>query len=235
MKTKNLILLSAFIVSTLGFAQAKTITYTDAVQGASGNTFATGGSLSDTTWLDTTTNSSALNNTEWQLRTPFGNDGTVFQGLINDATNFPELTTQVTGVSDGTYTVWAFFWDDSAAVQQWSIDAGLTSGALTHYEIGDATAASTLTFSTSVMTTESTRTMYGANLGTVTIAGGLNITQGTGNNTINIFVDDTNAGSSEDRVWYDGVGIAIPEPSSFAFLTAGLAGLLTLRRRRARR
>ena len=90
------------------------ITYVDAVQGASGNTFATGGSLADTTW--STANTSNADEDQWSRRTSVGNGATVFQARheIVSSNTMPELTTQITGLTDGQgYDVWVFFWDAS--------------------------------------------------------------------------------------------------------------------------
>ena len=213
------------------------ITYVDAAEGASGNTFATGGSLSDTSWLNTSTEGG--DNDQWVKRTGVGNNGTVFQGWWDESggnTGIPELTTQITGLTDGLqYDVWVFFWTAAGNNSTWNIAAGLTSGDLTTYSVtgaGDqdaAVAASTLTFTGTVLISENdgARNLWGVNLGRVTAAG----------TSIDVFVDNlvaSNGGLSfnHDRTWYDGVGYqVIPEPGSFALIFLAL-GSVMLRRRR---
>jgi hypothetical protein len=209
---------------------AQAITYVDAVDGASGNTYATGGALATTTWYETGT--LANDNAKWRKRT-LGNNSTVYEGDYN-AQSDPELTTQVTGLSDGNYNVWAFFWDSSGTGNTWTMSAGLTSGSLSPYSNdgpgSQVVTAMTLADFTSIgMVTEGDRTLYGINLGQATVAGGSGL--------INVFVDGTSyngvatPNASATRTWYDGVGYeAVPEPSIAALF--GLTGLMLLLRRR---
>ncbi len=223
------------------------ITYVDALAGSSGNTFATGGSLSNTSWVDLTTNGSGAIEDKWQRRTgtDFGNGSNedVFQALHEVVTSddMPELTTTITGLADGTYVIWAFYWDQVASgTQNWTISAGLTSGSLSTYSsVGQpsVTGATSSGIDTAGLSFDSTvlkianegsltaeRRMYGVNLGEVTVSGG--------SGTVDVFVDQLIGGGSTDRTWYDGVGFeAVPEPSST--LLIGFGGLaLGLRRRR---
>jgi len=228
MKISYLVCSVAF---ALGSAHAA-ITYVDAVEGGSGNTFATGGSLANTSWLSTNNAGNSIE-TQWDKRSPFGNGDVVFQSshFIDDVggDQMPELTTRVTGLSDGIYDVWVFFWDNNGGLNNWTISAGLTSGSLTTYSfdgLGDQSqtvAASTLTFTADPEFTELTRTMYAVKLGQSNVVGG---------SSIDVFVDNLVGSGTNNRVWYDGVGYElIPEPSS-ALLVGLSAGIGLLRRRR---
>lgn len=221
------------------------ISYVDAQEGV--NTFATGGSLADESWVDSTSNTSGVDNANWVKRsggTPGWtehNGGDVIQGLVDPlaGNTLGEITTQVTGLADGNYDVWVFFWEQTVSgTQNWVIDAGLTSGSLTSYSSSAGSvvgtdsitpvAASTLSFSNSpaVLGAGGNQSMYGINLGQVAVTGGADI---------NVYVDKIFGNTSNNRTIYDGIGYElvspIPEPSSTALL--GLGGLaLVLRRRR---
>lgn len=219
--------LTALSITAFTITSHAAITYVDAVFNTGGNTFATGGSLGTTTWVDNA-NTNTDNNTKWQRRTGFSNGNDFFQARVSTTGTIPELTTQISGLPAGTYNVWVFFWDAGDA-NKWNISAGLTSGAsnLTTYSFDGAgnttapVAASTLDFSTTVVKTEEDRVMYGVNLGQKAVVSG---------NAINVYVDHLTGVGGNFRTWYDGVGYeAVPEPSA---MVLGLIGTLTLLRRR---
>ncbi|MEM6885703.1 MAG: PEP-CTERM sorting domain-containing protein [Verrucomicrobiota bacterium] len=221
------------IALLVSVAQAQVITYVDAVSGGSGNTFATGGSLADTSWLVNNNNSNLVNDA-WDTRT-FGTGATILQGNPNQAAagTVPELTTQLTGLADGVYDIWVFYADNGAggnpaptSGQAWNIAAGFTSGALTNYNEAAGTETTALTFSGSAPVAEpaSEITLLGVNIGQANVVGG---------STIDIFVNNAPTGVNFDRTWYDGVGYSVvPEPSTFALLLIAGTGILALRRRK---
>lgn len=203
------------------------IVYVDAAHGPTGNTFETGGSLADTSWLVTKNNSTA-DNDDWDLRSgaTIGNSGTALQANVSVVGSTPQLTTQITSLANGTYDIWVFFWDPIAN-NQWNIDAGLSPSSLTTYSVDGAgvtsstVQASTLSFSTTVMTTGGGGELWGVKLGSVAVSGG----------TVNVYVDKSVGTTAGTRTFYDGVGYElVPEPTSFAMM--GLGGLCLLKRRR---
>ena len=222
------LLATTFTSFVIAGAHAAPITYVDAVEGAAGNTYATGGSLADTSWINPDTGSSN-DQDQWKKR-GFANNGTIFQARHSlNPDEMPELTTEIAGLDDGIYDVWAFFWDAPNA-NRWTLSTGLTSGALTTYSFdgpGDTVSpvdTATLSFTNPILKTEGDRILYGVYLGEQVVSGG---------STINVFVDNLVGGDSANRTWYDGVGYtAIPEPTS---LVAGLIGFggLCIRRRKA--
>lgn len=200
------------------------ITYLDAVEGDLGNTLATAGALSDTSW-ESGADSLSPNETLWTKRTLVGgNSDTVFQAMheVVASDDIPELTTQITGLANGTYTIWAFYWDQVVSgTQNWCLSAGLNSGDLKTYSspgeplvpgaiMSRVFDAGLLNFSTDVDVIinegESTeRRMFGVNLGDVTVSDGAS--------SINVYVDNLVGNLSGNRTWFDGVGYSTPNPS----------------------
>lgn len=189
----------------------RVITYLDAVEGPEGNTRATALPSSDLSWLVDPGTSSA-NQTQWNKRL-FGNGETVFQGLHALPDTLPELTTRISGLDDGDYQIWAFYWDQvENDSQNWILSAGLESGELESYSspgepaVSGATTnpvvnANSLNFSNEILTVDGggLRHLLGIPLGTVTVTGG---------SAVDIFVDNLLGNGSRNRVWFDGVGYA---------------------------
>jgi hypothetical protein len=197
--TANRTLLPLFALA-LGIARAD-ITYLDAIHGDGGNTFASD-DLPVIDWLNDTSNSGTAHPTKWMLRN-LGTNGTIYQAL-HSGTQMTQLTTQVTGLLDGVYEVWVFFWDSTSSSNQWTISAGLTSGSLTTYSFdgpGNTSlpvAASTLTFaSTPPMLTESPRILYGVKIGQSNVSASA---------PLRVFVNNLAGGGSQNRTFYDGIG-----------------------------
>ncbi len=243
-KSSALILPLAFCLASTPVSAA--VTYVDAVNGAAGNTFATGGSLATTSWINFT-DSSNEDQDQWRLR-PGSNRGvgdTIYHARTNGSDTIPELTVLLPGLADGTYNIYAFFWDDSSSTANThNLDAGLTSGSLTTYGADNplnngATAtlaplASTLSYSGTNPTTIPDTAVFGNLNLHAALVGQAVVSSGS---TISVFVDHSQSvtglsSTAQVRSFFDGVGYeAVPEPSSTALL--GLGGLaLILRRRR---
>jgi acetyl esterase len=198
--------------------QSDAITYVDASTVTGGNTFLTS-NPSNTTWLNATANSATANNTQWVVRSganDFGINDSLLQSVANSG-DFPQITTRLTGMPDGTYTIWAFFWEQVVSTtQNWGISAGLNAGLLTTYSAplaghsrpgtntASVTNAAELVFTTPVKIRQASdgsggflQNLFGVNLGQVTVAGGA---------AVDVFIDNNLVGTSSWRVWHDGVG-----------------------------
>jgi len=198
----NLSLLSILLLS-VGIPVGAQITYVDAVEGASGNTFATGSAPNDTQWIHPSTGFGAVEN-RWKKR-PFGHGGTVFTSHTVTDGRQRELTTRVTPPSEGLFRVWVFFWDAAGETNTWDIAAGLerplTPATVYSFDgLGNRTSrvpASTLTFTNPPpLTAEDDRILYGVYVGLVSV---------TGDSAITVYIDDLTNGNS-GRTWYDGIG-----------------------------
>jgi hypothetical protein len=217
------------------------VTYVDAEGGALGNTYATGGSLGVTTWF-LNSDSSNEDADQWRFRAAAGRGvgDDVFQARDAGENTIPELTVELTGLADGTYSIYAFFWDDgSSANNTQPVDAGLTSGNLTTYG-GDSTLANG--DAAVVAPLASSLTYSGLNPSTATLFGSWNLHAAllgqavvTGGSTVNVYIDHSQSvtgltSTAQVRTLFDGVGYElVPEPSA-ALL--GVFGALTLLVRR---
>ncbi|MGB6221304.1 alpha/beta hydrolase [Haloferula sp.] len=191
------------------------ITYVDAVEGSGGNTFKTGSSPSDLSWR--VVDQSGTDNNRWSKRTTVeGTNDTLFQAMPNGpATSIPELTVRMTGLADGIYDIYAFYWDQVVNDDQnWVLSAKIGSGALMTYSspgepaVNGATTdgvfqAGTLNFASPAPATNAgggVRELFGINLGRVTVIGG---------SAVDVRVGMLlNGNSSTTRSWFDGVGYA---------------------------
>jgi hypothetical protein len=189
---------------------AEKITYVDATHGEAGNTKLAAGGV----FTPTTENSGSDN--LWRLRS-FGNPagaGTIYEAGgtfvdandVNNIEDCPRLATTVSGLPEGTYKVYVYFWNDEGL---WRIRADLKGKDaqlplfcwLQHpidaAPIGTpaATTAKAEDFKTAPLLNEGNRTLWQAYLGEV---------KGT---TITVFVDDDPGHKSFNlRTWYDGIG-----------------------------
>jgi len=204
---REVIISGYFVLAMAAAAAAEKITYVDATSGEAGNTkLAAGGVFNPVGWVWGADNF-------WNLRV-FGNPagaGTIYEagGQYGDANN-PEdcsrLVTTVSGLPDGTYKVYVYFWSDNS---YWRIRAGLNGKdaqlPLFYSRAVECNKAPTgepaavpvkaEDFETVPLLSEDNRTLWQAYLGEV---------EGT---TITVFIDDDPAHMTHNfRTWYDGIG-----------------------------
>lgn len=210
------------------------ITYVDAVPG--GNTYATGSNLADLTWVGP--DSGATSDTQWNQRASVESNGDFLYQGSSITTPPPELTTEISGLADGVYTIWGFYWDqviDNS--QNWVLSAGLAPGSLTTYRspgepsvsgatTAGVTNATALSFTSSV-TAEAAfdltnsvylRNLFGVEVGQVEVSGGAAVKVHIGNNLTT---------GTANRAWYDGVGyqlVANSPPTDLAITSFTAVG-----------
>ncbi|MDD5064907.1 MAG: hypothetical protein PHQ35_09165 [Phycisphaerae bacterium] len=201
-----------FICLVLAMATAASavekITYVDANDGEKGNTKLAAGGV-----FKPTTNNSGMDNL-WRFRTGLANpsgSGTVYEAggtfsEIDNTEDCPRLVTTVSGLPEGTYKVYVYFWSDE---NSWRIRADLkgkdaqlplfcskaADGDAAPIGAPAAVLAKTGDFKASPLLSQGNRTLWQAYLGEV---------KGT---TITVFVDDDPAHKTHNkRTWYDGIG-----------------------------
>jgi hypothetical protein len=135
----------------------------------------------------------------WHERTGFGNGGSLFTSNEYGEEDAPTLKTTLTGVADGTYDVFAYFWTDID--EQWIIEAGFAEDAMVLCEKQGAQQAETGEFDDTVLTSQGADwALYRAYVGRTDVAGG----------SLSVFIDDFENATTDgqQRVWYDGLGYA---------------------------
>ncbi len=211
------LLLAALLVFASALSAQEPITYVDATHGPDGNTTMLDGSVWNPLEGDSAEGF-------WTTRPGFGNNGLVYQnagGAFIQSNDAHPIVTSVTGLPEGRYDVFVYFWADPSA---WRIRAALAEGdgdwplfiarseGVTQFYFGDdATvfspsleddpfAASADNDGQGIMIGEGNRRLFQAYVGTVS---------GT---EINVFIDDGPAPGQAQRTWYDGIGYAPAAP-----------------------
>jgi hypothetical protein len=156
----------------------------------------------------------------WTNNPSTGNGGSVLAA----ASDLPALKTTLSGLADGKYDIFAYFWADSTA--DWRIQAGLDAGNLQLFRLRGAQQAEAAQFDSPVTLAGVGAALYRAYLGRATVAGG---------SSIQAYIDDL-ASDADSRAWYDGLGyapVSVPEPPTHILLVICAASLYRLRPRRA--
>jgi hypothetical protein len=152
----------------------------------------------------------------WHWRTGTGNgDDVLASGATNTTTteNAPTLKTTLSGLADGVYDVFAFFWANPA--QDWRLQAGFAANDLSLFRDNGAQQAELVHFDPAdpavALTGASSSALYRAYVGRREVIGGA---------AIDVFIDDfvtsTGAGgvAGANRTWYDGLGYALVTTST---------------------
>jgi hypothetical protein len=171
--------------------------YVDATTGAAGNTTLSTGAV----YNPTTGAGEGAADGNWHLRTGSFNGGSVLASGGSGSENSPELRTSVSGLHDGVYDVFAYFWANPA--QDWRLQFGSAASNLQLARVNGAQQAEADQFDPNspavTLTGDSGSALYREYVGRETVKNGSALT---------VFLDDYNANTTT-RTWYDGVGYSI--------------------------
>jgi hypothetical protein len=137
----------------------------------------------------------------WHWRTGTGNGDDVLASGGSGSENAPTIRTTLSGLDDGQYDIFAYFWANPS--QDWRVQAGFDLNNLQLIRDNGAQQAEASQFDpldpTVDLTGASSSALYRFFVGRTDVTGG---------SEINVFLDDFSANTST-RTWYDGLGYAL--------------------------
>jgi hypothetical protein len=135
----------------------------------------------------------------WHEHTGYGNGGSVLLSGATATEDAPGLKTSITGLADGTYDVFVFFW--ALPDDDWRIRAGFSTSDMLVFQQQTSQQAPADSFTAPVDVLAGHLALYRAYVGRRTVAGGA---------AINVFLDDFDgaATAGSERTAYDGIGVA---------------------------
>jgi hypothetical protein len=138
----------------------------------------------------------------WHQYTGYGNGGSCYTAGDGGTENVPTIKTKVTGLSDGIYNVFAYFWCDPNL--DWGIRGGLTSAEsdMMCFSKQSAQFADANQFSSPITTTVPGYQLYQVYIGRTIANGGTPITVYLDN------YDSTYNSHAPTRTTYDGIGVS---------------------------
>jgi lysophospholipase L1-like esterase len=163
----------------------------------------------------------------WHEYTGYGNNGSCYTAGDGGTENVPTIKTTVSGLSDGTYDVFAYFWCDPNL--DWGIRGGFSSATddMLCFNKQSSQCAETQQFAGSVTVTAPGYRLYRVYIGRKVVSGG---------GSIVVYLDNYDSSFSTNiptRTTYDGVGVAAllsteedvspPEPNVMTWATVPTA------------
>ena len=140
----------------------------------------------------------------WHQRDGFGNGGSVYTSSEFAFENAPILSTDIQGLGDGVYDVFAYFWSDND--EDWRLMAGLEQDNLVDFRKFGSQHAAEEQFDdlVTVAANNNDLLLYRAYVGRSDVVNGA---------SIEVFIDDWQSlEGGAIRTWYDGVGYALVSP-----------------------
>jgi hypothetical protein len=177
------------------------VNYTDA--STSNTTNADGSAFSPTG----PSGSTGAADSRWHEYTVYGNGGSCYTAGDGGTENVPTIKTTVSGLADGTYDVFAYFWCDPTL--DWGIRGGFESTDMLCFFKQGSQFADASQFSGSVtVTSTGVHQLYQVYIGRKVVSGGTPVVVYLDN------YDSTYTGNKPARTTYDGVGVALVIPKN---------------------
>jgi hypothetical protein len=142
---------------------------------------------------------SGTNDDQWHEYTGYGNAGSCYTANDNGTEDAPLIKTVITGLQDGTYDIFAFFW--AKPDEDWRISGGFSESDMLVFRRQSSQHAQAGQFAESVDILGSEAALYRAYIGRKEVVGG---------SVIDVYIDDV-VGSNANglqRTAYDGIGVA---------------------------
>ena len=142
---------------------------------------------------------------KWHEYTGFGNGGSCFTAGDGGTENAPALKTTITGLPDGTYDVFAYFWSDPNA--DWGVRGGFTLSDMLNFNKQSSQHADASQFFGTVEVVADEAILYRAYIGRKVVSGGA---------LVDVYIDDYDSSfaNKPTRTTYDGVGVALVIPKN---------------------
>ncbi len=137
---------------------------------------------------------------QWHEYTGYGNGGSCYTAGDGGTEDAPTIKTTISGLADGTYDVFAYFWSDPE--QDWGIRGGFESTDMLCFSKQSSQFAEASQFSGSVETVGSGVILYRVYIGREEVSEGSPIVVYLDN------YDSTYNSNAPTRTTYDGVGVA---------------------------
>ncbi|MCP5537423.1 MAG: hypothetical protein H7A51_14470 [Akkermansiaceae bacterium] len=136
---------------------------------------------------------------QWHLHTGLGNGTTAYTANESGSENAPAIKTTLTGLADGSYDVFAYFW--SMPGDDWRTRAGFSTSDMLVFRRYSCQQAETSQFDAPVTVRDDQQALYRAYIGRRVVSAGSAIT---------VYVDDFDgaAAAGTERSVYDGLGVA---------------------------
>ena len=157
---------------------------------------------------------------KWHEYTVFGNGGSCFTAGDGGTENAPAIKTTISGLPDGTYDLFAYFWSDPNA--DWGVRGGFTSDAnMLNFNKQSSQHAEASQFLGTVEVVADEAILYRAYIGRKEISGGA---------SIDVYIDDYDASFNNEptHTTYDGVGAAIVIPKNGDLNKDGVVNLIDI-------